>query len=79
MILRMMPNFGSAQYAGQGLAHMLSGIMGGQRLRGLDRTESQQRARATGLFDDMMAGDKMAAFDPWFTDLQTWQIKGKMK
>lgn len=73
-ILRMLPQFGSAGYAGEGLAHLAQGLLGGHRLRGLDRTKAKETKRATGLFDDMIAGQIDPALDPWMTDEQRKMI-----
>lgn len=68
-IMRMMPQFGSANYAGEGLTHLLSGLLGGQRLRGLDNYEQGQRERVQGMFSDM------EPFDPWMMAEQRKAMK----
>jgi hypothetical protein len=68
-IMQMMPRFGSASYTGEGLAHMLSGILGGRNLRSLDRYEDAQRKRVGGMFADM------EQFDPWMTAAQRKAMK----
>ena len=69
-ILQMLPQFGQAQYAGEGFAHMLAGLMGGRQLRGLNKYEDEQRARVQGMFADM-AGMP----DPWMTAEQRRFLK----
>ncbi len=68
-ILRMMPQFGSANYTGEGLAHLLAGLVGSNRLRDLQDYEAEQRERVSGLFGDMQA------FDPWMTAEQRKAMK----
>lgn len=77
-ILKMMPQFGAANYTGEGLAHMLSGLLGGQRLRGLEKQEAAQRKRADGLFADMKLPPN-GMMDPWFTPQQAAAIKEARK
>lgn len=77
IIQSMLPQFGSANYAGEGLAHLLSGLVGGKRMRALDKQEAAQRKRADGLFADM--GLSQGMLDPWFTPSQAAAIKEARK
>lgn len=66
MLMAIMPNFGSAQYAGQGLAHLGAGIVMGVGNRRFNRAEEAGRAEARALIESLLGGGTAAGagFNP---------------
>jgi hypothetical protein len=48
------PRFGSAEYAGEGMMQLATGLMMGAQNRHMNQTEGVGSQKATGLFADLM-------------------------
>ncbi len=56
MLMAMMPKFGSANYVGEGLGQLATGIAYGRQFRGMDKQESAGRQSAADRFKALLGG-----------------------
>lgn len=56
MLMSLMPQYGNAQYAGEGLGQMFTGLARGAAYRRLDKAEDKERQRIRGLFGGLLPG-----------------------
>ena len=60
MIAAMVPRFGKANYVGEGIGQLATGIMAGVKGRQLDKFEGGKRAEATEAFNGALGGGPMS-------------------
>ena len=56
MLMAMMPKFGSANYVGEGLGQLATGIAYGRQFRGMDKQEAAGRQSAADRFKALLGG-----------------------